>query len=92
MAIVRGDLRAVMIIGKMMFIGGLITTFVTQGILIYLSFKVRTLHGLFCLFGTPLIAFISGELRSNPRIRAIGIIWVLSLIICLAGLLIISAV
>ena len=81
-----------MIIGKMMFVGGLITTFVTQVILIYLSFRARPLHGLFCLFGTPLIVFISSELRSSPRIRAIGIIWVLSLLICLAGLLIISAV
>jgi hypothetical protein len=80
-----------MVIGKILFVVGLSTTFVTQIMLIYLSFKVRAIHGLFCLFGTPIIVFISNELRNNSRIRAVSIIWVMSLIVWLSGLFLISA-
>ena len=79
-----------MVIGKTFFVVGLITTFVTQILLIYLSFKVRAIHGLFCLIGTPIIVFISKELRNNSRIRAVSIIWVMSLNVWLSGLFLIS--
>lgn len=77
-----------MIIGKIMFIGGLIIALVCYLLLVILCFRVKIIHGLFCLLGTPIIVFISSDLRNEPAIRKISVIWIIGMILLVSGVFI----
>jgi len=80
--------REVMIIGKIMLISGLAVTLACYLLLVILCFRVKILHGLFSLFGTPIIVFSCSELRNEPAIKIVSTIWVISMIIAGMGLFI----
>lgn len=62
-------------IARVLFLGGFLVAILAQLYIVIRSFKVRTSAGLFCLFITPIYAFVSEDLRHNEKIRPALKVW-----------------
>jgi len=78
-------------IGSVLLFGGFIIAAFTQIYIIFSAFRIRFSAGIFCLLITPIYAFTS-DLRNEKNINLALKIWVSSIIIIIAGVIVFSSI
>ena len=74
-------------IGQILFVGGWAVFVLSYLYVVFWSFKVKISSGLFCLFVTPIFAFVNSELRNNEKIRPALLVFVISFVLMLSSVL-----
>lgn len=71
--------------------GGFIFAVLSQIYIIFSAFRLRFSAGLFCLLVTPIYAFTS-DLRKEMNINIALKIWISSILITIAGVIVLSCI
>ncbi len=79
-------------IGKLLLFGGIFIAVAAQLYIIVYSFKVRVTAGVFCLFISPIYAFINEELRTHEKIKPALKMWAFGMFLFLGSVFLLTAV